>query len=213
MDDNLAFVQEKRVEDLIKNLKKKNMTGYYVKSQEELTHLLDTLIEDHATVSVGGSMTLFESGVIDYLRKRPLNFLDRYAPGLDADQIKNLYRDSFGADVYLTSTNAITEKGGLYNVDGRGNRVAAMIYGPDKVIVIASVNKIVKDLEAAIERNRKWAAPANTKRLNRNTPCAKLGYCTDCDSPDRICHDFTFITSQMTKDRIHVILTEESFGY
>lgn len=213
MDDNLAFVQEKRVENLIKNLKKKNMTGYYVKSQEALTHLLDTLIGDDSTVSVGGSMTLFESGVIDYLRKRPLNFLDRYAPGLDADQIKNLYRDSFGADVYLTSTNAITEGGGLYNVDGRGNRVAAMIYGPDKVIVIASVNKIVKDLEAAIERNRKWAAPANAKRLNRNTPCAKLGYCTDCDSPDRICHDFTFITSQMTKDRVHVILTEETFGY
>ena len=213
MDDNLAFVQEKRVENLIKNLKKKNMTGYYVKSHEEMTHLLDTLIGDDSTVSVGGSMTLFESGVIDYLRKRPLNFLDRYAPGLNADQIKNLYRDSFGADVYLTSTNAITEEGGLYNVDGRGNRVAAMIYGPDKVIVIASVNKIVKDLEAAIERNRKWAAPANAKRLNRNTPCAKLGYCTDCDSPDRICHDFTFITSQMTKDRIHVILTEESFGY
>lgn len=213
MDENLTFVQEKRVEDLINNLKKKNMAGYYVKSKDELTNLLDALIADQATVSVGGSMTLFESGVIDYLRKRPLNFLDRYEPGLDAEQIKELYRDSFGADVYLTSTNAITESGGLYNVDGRGNRVAAMIYGPDKVIVIASVNKIVKDLEAAIERNRKWAAPANAKRLNRKTPCASLGYCTDCDSPDRICHDFTFITSQMTKDRIHVILTKDNFGY
>lgn len=213
MDENLTFVQEKRVEDLMNNLKKKNMAGYYVKSKEELTNLLDTLITDQATVSVGGSMTLFESGVIDYLRKRPLNFLDRYEPGLDAEQIKELYRDSFGADVYLTSTNAITESGGLYNVDGRGNRVAAMIYGPDKVIVIASVNKIVKDLEAAIERNKKWAAPANAKRLNRKTPCASLGYCTDCDSPDRICHDFTYITSQMTKDRIHVILTKDNFGY
>lgn len=213
MDENLTFVQEKRVEDLMNNLKKKNMAGYYVKSKEELTNLLDTLITDQATVSVGGSMTLFESGVIDYLRKRPLNFLDRYEPGLDAEQIKELYRDSFGADVYLTSTNAITESGGLYNVDGRGNRVAAMIYGPDKVIVIASVNKIVKNLEAAIERNKKWAAPANAKRLNRKTPCASLGYCTDCDSPDRICHDFTYITSQMTKDRIHVILTKDNFGY
>ena len=213
MDDNLAFVQEKRVENLIKNLKKKNMTGYYVKSHEEMTHLLDTLIGDDSTVSVGGSMTLFESGVIDYLRKRPLNFLDRYEPGLDANQIKALYRQSFSAEVYLTSTNAITESGGLYNVDGRGNRVAAMLYGPDKVIVITSVNKIVKDLEAAIERNRKWAAPANAKRLNRKTPCASLGYCTDCDSPDRICHEFTYISSQMVKDRIHVILTEATYGY
>jgi L-lactate utilization protein LutB len=213
MDENVEFILEKRVNDVIENLKKKNMSGYYVKDKPALLKLLDGLISDQRTVSVGGSMTLFESGVIDYLRQRPLNFLDRYEEGLDASHIKALYRASFSADVYLTSSNAITETGGLYNVDGRGNRVAAMMYGPDKVIVIAGVNKIVKDLEAAIERNRKWAAPANAKRLNRQTPCAKVGYCTDCDSPDRICHEFTYITSQMTQDRIHVILTKEDFGY
>lgn len=158
-------------------------------------------------------MTLFETGVIDLLRSEKYNFSDRYAQGLSKDDIKDIYRKSFSADAYFTSSNAITENGELYNVDGTGNRVAAMIYGPDKVIVVVGINKIVKDVDEAIERNKRMAAPANATRLNRKTPCANLGYCTDCNSPDRICNDYVLIRRQGIKGRINVIIVNKEFGY
>jgi len=213
MDQHAKWVRDKRIEALIDNLKMNNMNGYQARSYQELIDLLDQLIGDKETVSVGGSMTLFETGVIGYLRARDLIFLDRYQEGLTADNIEDIYFNAFNADVYLTSTNALTQEGGLYNVDGRGNRVAAMIYGPKKVIVVVGANKIVQDLDAAIERNRLVAAPANARRLNRKTPCASLGYCTDCHSPDKICHAYTYISSQMNKDRMHVIILDDSYGY
>ncbi len=213
MDNNVKIVLQKRINRTIENIRKNNMNGYYVKNNDELHSLIDDLVSDKEVVSVGGSMTLFETGTINYLRQRDLNFLDRYENGLTGADIKQLYRDSFSADAYFTSTNAITEKGELYNVDGNGNRVAAMIYGPDKVIVIAGVNKIVKDLDEAIKRNREIAAPANVQRLNRKTPCHLQGVCSDCLSPDRICRAYTVIASQMNKDRMHVIFINDNYGY
>jgi len=127
--------------------------------------------------------------------------------------LKKLYRNTFSADVYFTSTNAITEKGELYNVDGNGNRVAAMLYGPDKVIIIAGINKIVENIEEAIKRNERVSAPANCKRLNRATPCVKVGHCIDCSSEERICNEYTIIRRQGNKDRIHVIFLNEELGY
>lgn len=158
-------------------------------------------------------MTLFETGVIDHLRSGRYNFLDRYKEGLTDSDIKEIYRKSFFADAYFTSSNAITEDGEIYNVDGNGNRVAAMIYGPDKVIIVAGINKIVKDLDEAIERNREMAAPANAKRLNKNTPCAKIGYCMDCTSADRICRNYVLIKNQGRKDRMYVIFVNKNLGY
>ncbi|EOD00448.1 lactate utilization protein [Caldisalinibacter kiritimatiensis] len=213
MDKNVAYVIEKKVQRTIQNLEKNNMKGYFVQNEEEAIKKIEELLNEGNTVSVGGSMTLFEIGAIDFLRNGNYNFLDRYAEGLTKEDIKELYRKCFSADAYLTSSNAITENGELYNVDGRGNRVAAMIYGPDKVIVVAGVNKIVKDLDEAIERNKRIAAPANVQRLNRNTPCAKTGYCMDCNSPDRICNEYVLIKGQMEKDRIHVIIVNKELGY
>ena len=140
-------------------------------------------------------------------------FPDRYGAGLTKEEIKEIYRKSFCADAYFTSTNALTEAGELYNVDGTGNRTAAMIYGPDKVIVIVGINKIVKDLNEAIERNKRLAAPANAKRLSRKTPCVNLGYCVDCNSPDRVCNNYVLIRKQGQKGRIKVIIIGKSFGY
>ncbi len=118
MDNNVKIVLQKRINRTIENIRKNNMNGYYVKNNDELHSLLDDLVSDKEVVSVGGSMTLFETGTINYLRERDLNFLDRYENGLTGADIKQLYRDSFSADAYFTSTNAITEKGELYNVDG-----------------------------------------------------------------------------------------------
>lgn len=213
MDDNLKSVMDKRVEKTIKSLQRNNMNGYYCKSIDELHNLLSTLIEDETTVSVGGSMTLFETGVIEYLRNKNVTFLDRYKEGLQKDERKQLFREVFSADVFLASTNAITVKGEIYNVDGSGNRVAAMIYGPDKVILVVGYNKIVQDLEEAKKRNMFVAAPANVARLNMNTPCLQTGYCVNCNSEEKICNIYTVIDRQFDKNRMHVIFMNQEYGY
>lgn len=213
MDNYLSEVLEQKIERTIKALEKNNMKGYYAKNITALYELLEKLLVDGSTIGLGGSMTLFETQTIDFIRKGNYDLLDRYAEGLTAEDIKKIYRESFFADTYLMSTNAITEAGELYNVDGRGNRVAALIYGPDQVIVIAGVNKIVEDLDEAISRNEGISAPANTKRLNLNNPCKEVGYCVDCNSDTRICNNYTFIKNSLVKDRIHVILLNENLGY
>ena len=196
MDKNAQWVNEKKIERTIKALENNNMKGYLVSSKDELLEKIDELVKDNSLVGCGGSQTLFETGVIDYLRSGKYEFLDRYAEGLTPQDIKNMYRKSFCSDAYFTSTNAITENGELYNVDGNGNRVAAMLYGPDKVIVITGVNKIVKDVDEAIKRNEEIAAPANAKRIGTKTPCQSVGYCMDCSSPGRICCEYTLIKRQ-----------------
>ncbi|MTI69226.1 MAG: lactate utilization protein [Firmicutes bacterium] len=213
MDENVKFVVKKRVEKTIENLKKNNMKACFVEDEKGVIEKIKELLNDEDTVAVGGSMTLFETGVIDLLRDGNYNFLDRYEEGLKPEDVKEIYRKSFSADAYFSSSNAITTEGELYNVDGRGNRVSAMIYGPDKVIVVAGVNKIVKDLDDAIKRNREIAAPANTKRLDMNTPCKEVGYCMDCSSEQRICSDYVVMGKQLIKDRVHVIIVNKDLGY
>jgi L-lactate utilization protein LutB len=213
VDKNAYFVLQKKIERTIESLNKNNMDGYFVRNEEELQQKIKEIMKEKDTVSVGGSMTLFETGIIDLLRNGDYNFLDRYKEGLTPEEITEIYRKTFYADTYLVSSNAITENGELYNVDGRGNRVAAMIFGPDKVIVVVGVNKIVKNLDDAIKRNREIAAPANTVRLGMQTPCAKVGYCMDCKSPQRICNAYTVIGRQGKKGRIHVIIMDKDLGY
>lgn len=213
MDKNVLWLREMRINKTIEALKANNMNGYLVNSREELIEKIKELTKEGDVVATGGSMSLFETGVIEHLRCGRYEFLDRYKEGLTTDEIKNIYRAAFSSDVYFTSTNAITEEGEIYNVDGNGNRVAAMIYGPDKVIIVAGFNKIVSDLEEAIERNRKIAAPTNAKRLNRKTPCSVTGFCMDCKSPEKICREYTLIRSQGNPDRIHIIFLNEDLGY
>lgn len=213
MDNNIKWVEEQKIKRTMENLEKNNIESYFVEDNTALIEKISELVKDGDTVSVGGSMTLFETGVIEFLRNGKFNFLDRYAEGLNGDDIKDIFRKTFSADAYFVSSNAVTEEGELYNVDGNGNRVAAMIYGPDNVIVIAGKNKIVRDVEEAIARNREYAAPANAKRLNRETPCAKVGYCMDCSSKDRICNDYVLIRRQGQKGRIKVIIVGKELGY
>lgn len=213
MDENVVWMVDSKIKRTMENLEKNNMEAYLAKDTKELMNIIKNIIGEGETVAVGGSMTLFETKIIDYLRNGNYNFLDRYKEGLTRKEIKEVYRKSFFADSYLVSTNALTENGELYNVDGNGNRVAAMIYGPDKVIVIAGINKIVKNVDEAVNRTKNIAAPANAKRLNRNTPCTKIGYCMDCKSSDRICNEYTLIKRQGVKGRIKVIIVNEELGY
>ena len=213
MDKNLLWNVEKKVERTIENLKKNNMEGFYVENESELIEKIKQLISENSTISVGGSMTLSETGVIDLLRSGKYNFLDRYESNLTPQDSKKIFRETFFADTYISSTNALTEQGELFNVDGTGNRVASMIFGPEQVIIIAGVNKIVKDLKEAEERLKRIASPTNAKRLNKNTPCVKLGYCMDCNSEDRICCDYVVMKKQRIKGRIKVIIVGKELGY
>lgn len=213
MDSNSNWALEQRLHRTAEALRNNQYAVSLLDDKSQLPELLKDLLKDSQTVAVGGSMTLFETGVIQLLRSGPYEFWDRYADGISPEAMKALYVKSLSADAYFTSSNAITEEGGLYNVDGNGNRVAAMLYGPKKVFVIVGANKIVKDLSAAEARNREYAAPANCRRLNRKTPCAVTGVCVNCNSPERICNDYVYMKRQTQKDRIHVIILRDAFGY
>lgn len=213
MNSVALWSNEMKINRTIEALKKNNMNGYYAKNRDEVIKLIEDIVAEGAKVAVGGSETLSELGVLEHLRSGRYDFLDRYKAGLTPEEVTNIFKQSFLADAYLSGCNAITENGELYNVDGNGNRVAAMLYGPDKVIVICGVNKIVKDVDEAIKRNREISAPMNAKRLNRKTPCAKVGYCMDCNSPERICNEYTLIKKQRSAERMHVIFLNENLGY
>ena len=213
MDQHLNAVWQMKIERLMKNLEKNQMKGTFLKDREALQEYMNQQIPDGVKVAVGGSQTLFEVGVIEYLRTRNVTFFDRYEEGLSMEGRKEVFRNSFFADFYFTSTNAITLDGHLYNIDHVGNRVAAMLFGPDKVFVIIGLNKIVDTEAEAVGRIRSIAAPANNVRLNRDTPCTKLGSCTECNAKDRICSEYTLIKRQSVKDRIEVLILPTELGY
>lgn len=213
MDNNVSWYIEKKIERTIKNLNNRNMEGYYVNDEQELIELLKELISENSLVGVGDSMTLFQTGVIDFLRKEKFNFLDKYKNGITSEEKREIYIKNFSADTFLCSTNALTEEGELYNIDGNGSRVAPMLYGPKQVILVTGINKIVRDIEEAEKRVRSYAAPIDAKRLGKKTPCVELGYCVDCKSTNRICNDFVIIRGQFVKGRIKVIIVGEQLGY
>lgn len=210
---NLDFVMD--------NLRKNHLNPIFVPTKDEVIPLVEQLLNTGDTVAVGGSVTLSETGIIDLLRNGDYQFLDRYAAGLTREEVEDIFRRSFFADAYISSSNAITEQGELYNVDGTGNRVAALAYGPKKVIIIVSVNKIVKNIDEAARRVKTCAAPPNAQRLGFDTYCNKIGHCmkvdggmTDgCAADMRICCSYLVTGYQRQTDRIHVILVGESCGY
>jgi L-lactate utilization protein LutB len=224
MDKNLKSTIEKRIAKTIRNLEKNNMMAYYVESKDDVVGKVAELMKDGDKVSVGGSMTLHECGVIDHLRSGRYDFNDRYKEGLKKDEIEEIFRKAFYADTYISSANAVTEDGELYNVDGNSNRVAAICYGPRSVIIVAGYNKIVEDIDAAISRVKRTAAPANCVRLSCKTYCSEKGECmslqsadsdmaSGCSSPSRICCSYVVSGYQRVKGRIKVIIVGEELGY
>lgn len=211
-----AFTQEIKTVQVLKTkaaLEKNNMEAIIVENKEEALQEVVKRITTGMRVNVGGSMTLFECGVIDALCTMDIQFDDRYVDNLTREQIEEIYRKAFISDVYLASANAITLQGELYNVDGNANRVAAITYGPKKVILLVGQNKIVKDLEAAKQRVETICAPANCARLHIDNACTHTGQCMDCTSESRICCTYTVHKRQRVKDRICVILIKEDLGY
>lgn len=197
---------------VLKKLQKRGMEAYYCSSKETAVKLVLDLIPEHSSVTWGGSMTLSESGLMEALKTANLNLIDR-STAKTPDETKAIYRSAFSADYYLMSSNAVTYDGELVNTDGTGNRVAALIYGPEHVIVMVGMNKLVPDLDAAFARIHNVAAPMNTIRLDIKTPCQKTGLCADCTSPDTICCQTVVTRYSRVPGRIKVILIGEDLGY
>ncbi|WP_105615120.1 lactate utilization protein [Vallitalea okinawensis] len=197
---------------IIKSLEKRNMVGYYYPTKDEAIKQVLNLIDKESTVSWGGSMTLHETGLLEALKKENLTLLDR-SQCSSPEEIHELYHQALSADYYLMSTNAITMDGKLVNIDGNGNRLAALIYGPRNVIIVVGMNKVVLDEEAGLKRVRNEASPINTVRLNMNTPCSKIGHCHDCLCEDTICCQTVITRMSRHPGRINVILIGEEYGY
>lgn len=203
---------ETAAETLIKNLDKRGMEAYYVDNAEDALNMALRFVTPGSSVSWGGSMTITDIGLIDALKVGDYTVLDRMAPMSDEEK-RELYGKVATCDYYFMSSNAITMDGELVNIDGIGNRVASLIFGPANVIIIAGMNKVVDNVDAAIDRARNTAAPINTIRLNRKTPCTQTGRCMDCMSPECICNQFVVTRRSMPAGRIKIILVGEELGY
>ncbi len=213
MHEALTWHQETLAEKTIAALTKKHFRAVYVADKATA---LDTILAEtaaDATVGMGGSWTTSELKLQEALEKRGNKVLNHNVPGLTPAEAAAIRHQQLACDVFVTSTNALTLDGQLVNVDGSGNRVAAMIFGPKKTIIVAGVNKLCPTVEDAITRIETCAAPVNAKRLNRKTPCTHTGLCQDCDSPERICSVTTIMHKKPHAADMLVIIVGESLGF
>lgn len=210
--DAMKSYYETLAATVITNLNKRQMEGHYFATAKEAVDKALSLLPENATVGFGGSMTLSQTGMLDALKACPsIQLLDRET--VPADQKDTIYRQQLCTDAYFMSSNAITANGELVNIDGTGNRVAALIFGPKEVIILAGMNKIVPSVEEAVSRVRNCATPPNCIRLNKKTPCAATGTCADCLSPECICNQVVITRRSGAKGRIKVLLIGEAFGF
>jgi len=208
------WYNEKQAEGLIKKLEKKGFKAQYAATADQARAAVLALIPEGATVALTGSQTLEQIGVKPYLRQSgKYQIIDPYEPGISQAEGMARRKRGLTAQVMVSSTNALTRDGALVNLDGMGNRVAGMIFGPDKVILAVSMNKVVHDLDEAWARIRQRAAPMNNQRLGLPNPCAETGFCADCANKTRICNYFTVIERSYIPERIHIVLIGEDLGY
>lgn len=203
---------QRLAERLIKQLQRRHITAYYCPTAAEAVQQVSSLIADGSSVTWGGSMTIRDIGIPQALRDRgTLEVLDRDLV-TDRDEVVHIYERAFTADVYLSSANAISEDGVIVNIDGNGNRVAAITWGPKQVIFIIGLNKVAQTVEAALQRARSTAAPVNAARFDIQTPCQLDGVCHNCNSPESICNHVHFLRNS-PRGRHTVVLVGESLGY
>jgi hypothetical protein len=197
---------------IIKNMEKRQIEGYYCPDKESALQKALELIPKGSSIGWGGSITISETGLLDAIQNGDYNIIDR-DKATSLDEQRKIYGEICMSDVFLMSTNAITLDGELINIDGRGNRVAFLCYGPQNVIILAGMNKVVTDIDSGFKRVRNIASPPNTIRLNKKTPCSVTGKCEDCYSPDCICGQFVVTRRSGVPNRIKVILIGEELGY
>ncbi len=199
--------------DLVKTFKTKNITVIPVENSKEACDKILKIIPEKASIGYGGSITLEQIGILDKIRQSDYLLYDRTKVTKYTKESYQLGHSAQHADYFLSSSNAITEDGKIVNKDRTGNRVSSLIYGPDQVIIVVGKNKIVKNLDEALNRIKNIAAPLNAKRMKLNTPCVETGKCLDCPSPERICCNTVIIERQFKPDRMTIILVNEDLGY
>ena len=214
MDEHQIKYNEKLAEQMIKKISKRRMEASYAPTIAQARDEVLEMIPAGASVYRCGSMSLVEVGLWEALSARgDVTIIDPFGPQLNPEEAMAERARGMSADFMVTSSNAVTKDGKLVNLDGSGNRVAAMCFGPKKVILIVGMNKIAPDLDSAMARVKHHAAPINSIRLNKATPCAETGLCNDCSSPARICNMWSIIEGHLIENRIHVKLVGESLGY
>jgi hypothetical protein len=213
MDPIKEWWIEKMARDTIEKLEAHEFKSLYVRMKEQATKEIWKYITPNTRVGAGGSVTIRELGILDQLKARGNIIYDVWNTPLPQEESVQIRKNQMTSDLFLSSVNAITMNGQLVNIDGMGNRVNATNFGPKQVILVAGYDKIVDDVEGAIKRIKNVTAPMNAKRLNLDVPCAKLGKCVDCNSPNRMCRIVVIHEWKPTWTDILVILVREELGY
>lgn len=212
MNEATRKFYEKRGALMVKNLKSHHFDAYYCANKEEAMAKALELIPEGVTVGWGGAQSAEDIGLLEAIRKGPYQAIDRDTAKSPAERVA-LMKKALLSDVFIVGANALSLDGQMVNIDGNGNRVAAIVYGPDSVIVIAGMNKVVATLEDAIQRTRTIAAPMNKQRFNLETPCEVTGACADCKSENCICNQLLITRNSKPAGRIKVILVGEELGF
>lgn len=199
---------------VLEAMERRGFAGHYADTKDDALQTMLSLVPPKATVGLGGSLTVREIGGLDALRAGDYDLVDQYRTGLSPAEANSLRRKALLCDCLVTGTNAITHSGILVNIDGSGNRVAGITYGPQKVVIVAGFNKIVASVDEAISRVRNWAAPMNCLRLESKTPCYETGLCDTeaCSQPERQCNKILILEGERTPERINVVLVGEKLG-
>ncbi len=209
----VAWSYEQKCGKVVAALEKNGFTAIYCPTVAPAREYILAEAGEAATVGFGGSLSVAEMGVIEPLREAGKELLIHSAPGLALEERLALMRRQLTCDLFLTGTNAVTLSGFLVNIDATGNRVASMFFGPKKVIVVVGRNKIVEGgVPEAMQRVKEWATPPNAKRLNFKTPCAQTGFCSDCNSPERLCRVTTVLERKPRFTDIRVLVVNEDLG-
>ena len=209
MNEMITKRNDLLAQKIIKGLESRNMKGFYAHSKAEALKIALELIPTGSSVTMGGSVSAREIGLVDTLKVGDYSFIDRDL----ADDKRAAALAAYDVDFFLASCNAMTEDGVLVNIDGNANRVSAIAFGPRKVIFIVGMNKVCKDVDSAMKRARNIAAPVNAQRFGLDTPCCSTGSCMDCKSPDTICCQFLITRYSRHDDRIYVILVNDNLGF
>ncbi len=213
-EELISWSHEQKCRRAVAALEKNEFTAHYCHTPQDAADYIITAAADAATVGFGGSMSIVSLGVESLLRERGKEILNHGLPEFSREEKIAIMRRQLTCDLFLSGCNALTLNGELINIDATGNRVAAMFFGPRKVIVVAGRNKLVDGTpQDAIARVKTWATPPNSKRLSFKTPCASTGFCSDCSSPDRLCRVTTIIDRKPRITDVHVLVVNSNLGF
>ena len=202
-----------RAESTCAALVKHGFDAVFVRTKEEAAELVMKFIKPGMKIGFGGSMTIKALGIQEKALATGALVLDHNRPGIGAEEKLEVLRAQLTCDVFVSSSNAVTLKGEIMNIDGNGNRVAALTFGPRKNLVVMGANKIVADEKEAWDRIKAWAAPMNNKRLAKENPCVKAGQCMDCQNPGRICRVYQVLRRKPSLSDFTVVIVGENLGY